>query len=451
MFARHHAGFSGGPGIETPGRSGNPSVLWCWVVLGLLSATGCASPCPIHGGRVAYTRCQPIVAETSFSSRVESSDSVSPSRLDAAWLDLVTGRSDATLATLRAYRDDWSPPASLSVGVDDLVSMLSDDRVRTYDPPAYERAMVRTILSLADLSTGGGDAHAYTLQAVEDESPTAISQYLRGVVRESTLRNYDDAARRYRLVAAVRPDCGPIDAAVRRADGGSHSRPGHGVVHVVAMVGRGPLLAETTAPVTTEVLTAASIIWSQVQNGDDEDAIVLPNIASVCIPEVVIPESRVLAVGIRTDAGPAPMVTETVTDLASAAIADHHRRERAILIRAVLRRAAKEVAVAKVSDSLGLEGNRASIFRFVASTGWSAAERADTRCWRTLPREIQVARLELPAGLHRITFEPIDAGGGVIGPGETREVEVTDGRDHFELVFAPETLVPRRGATSEGI
>ena len=33
---------------------------------------------------------------------------------------------------------------------------------------------------------------------------------------------------------------------------------------------------------------------------------------------------------------------------------------------------------------------------------WEASERADTRCWALLPDQIQVLRVELPAGQQRV-------------------------------------------------
>jgi len=38
----------------------------------------------------------------------------------------------------------------------------------------------------------------------------------------------------------------------------------------------------------------------------------------------------------------------------------------------------------------------------LAGVAWEATESADTRCWGLLPDQIQVLRVELPAGRHEI-------------------------------------------------
>lgn len=53
------------------------------------------------------------------------------------------------------------------------------------------------------------------------------------------------------------------------------------------------------------------------------------------------------------------------------------------------------------------------------------SERADTRCWLTLPNRMAVARLHLPAGSHELKVEYLDDAGRVVHS-ETETVEVAD-------------------------
>ena len=53
-------------------------------------------------------------------------------------------------------------------------------------------------------------------------------------------------------------------------------------------------------------------------------------------------------------------------------------------------------------------------------------ERADTRCWLTLPDRLSVARLHLPAGRHDLRIDFVGPGGGIVST-ETVPVDVSDG------------------------
>jgi len=65
---------------------------------------------------------------------------------------------------------------------------------------------------------------------------------------------------------------------------------------------------------------------------------------------------------------------------------------------------------------------------FVANLFASATERADTRSWTTLPDEIHVARLRLPAGEHRVLLEVLDRSGTVAQTATYETVRVVAGQ-----------------------
>ena len=64
---------------------------------------------------------------------------------------------------------------------------------------------------------------------------------------------------------------------------------------------------------------------------------------------------------------------------------------------------------------------------FVANLFASATERADTRSWTTLPDEIHVARLRLPAGDHEVAVEVLDRSGRVAQTATFETVRVVAG------------------------
>ena len=64
-------------------------------------------------------------------------------------------------------------------------------------------------------------------------------------------------------------------------------------------------------------------------------------------------------------------------------------------------------------------------------------EKADTRCWGLLPREIQVLRTELPAGSHQVQIVPLGSEGGVLGDGTRQSITISNGRNQYLIVMAP--------------
>ncbi|TWU59744.1 hypothetical protein Poly51_00160 [Rubripirellula tenax] len=380
--------------------------------------------------------------------------------LDLAMVELASGDVRAAERRLRGLRDKFDGASKSSV-VGNAVSMVTDDRARTYHPAGYEEVMIRTMLSLCSLAGDGTDAESYALQATTKQAALlqeaesrgvlgageayqtlALAPYLRGVLREATHHDFDDAAHAYRLVSEARPQFIPAGEDIARADGGAHSQPGHGVLYVIACVGRGPVLEETTAPTTSTALSIASSVLNAETNEKDTpegkrvDGPVLPNIASVKIPTVVIPPSPVAAIAVRTG-GQLLGATQTLTDVGELATRQNEAEMPWTIARAVVRRVTKETTVAKLGDTLGLDGSAGSLFHFAAASAWAGSEKADTRCWGLLPREIQVFRSELPVGRHTVSLQSVGFGGQGIGPPSNESVDIVDGRNTYRIVVAP--------------
>ena len=107
-----------------------------------------------------------------------------------------------------------------------------------------------------------------------------------------------------------------------------------------------------------------------------------------------------------------------------------------MVVRAVLRRAAKEGIVFGAKEALKTQNNTwANLAMDIGGIAWEAAESADCRCWGLLPDRIQVLRVELAAGDHRIRLQP-DSGLGGLFANETT-VRIEPGRNTYLLgVFA---------------
>jgi hypothetical protein len=67
-----------------------------------------------------------------------------------------------------------------------------------------------------------------------------------------------------------------------------------------------------------------------------------------------------------------------------------------------------------------------------------ASEEADKRSWRTLPDEIQIARLWLPPGEYRLQIQPVKRDGSAIGQTVTRTMILRGG----ETKLVTERVLP---------
>ncbi|TWU37868.1 hypothetical protein Q31b_46570 [Novipirellula aureliae] len=429
----------------------------------LISSGGCArSLARIDMARDAFVAGDLTAAEETLVELSQSKDRYSSAAsLDLAMVELAAGDAKSAERRFRKLRDDFDALASFAP-MHEAAAMVGDDTARVYRPAAYEQIMIRAMLAVCSLATDGADAESYALQAAMRQSELAedaksrgienvseiyqsiaFAPYLRGVLREATHHDYDDAARAYQLVSAVEPRFSAVSNDIARANLGSHSNPGHGVLYVIGCVGRGPILKEVEAPTTTAAMQIASSVLNVTANQKDDKkdrAVALPNIASVKIPQVITPPSEVVGLGVRAD-GVAIGVTEVLTSVSELATKQTEAEMPWTIARAVMRRAAKETTVATVGNQLGLSGAAGSLFHFAVASAWSGSEHVDTRCWGLLPREIQVLRAELPAGDYTISLSSIGRSGHPIGSGVERPVTIVDGRNEYIIAIAPETTI----------
>ncbi len=128
----------------------------------------------------------------------------------------------------------------------------------------------------------------------------------------------------------------------------------------------------------------------------------------------------------------------TITDLEEIACSTFDVRRKELMARAVARRVVKKATVYAAKDAMQEGTGLGSLAMDAAGVLWEAAESADTRCWGLLPREIQVLRIELPAGRHRLSLGPLQ-GGRKIGGDQAIDIEIIDGRNSYALSYFPDS------------
>jgi len=439
-------------GIESAIRF---SVRWVFAAglsFGLLASVFFCG-CSTHAKRIAQPRnlfyegqmqaCKESLEKLSKSSRHDR-DVVN---LDLATVDLLSGRAKEAEGRLKEVRDrfDFLEQNSLA---EKTISMWTDDQTRSYSGEDYEKILLRVYLTLANLMHDGIDAESYTLQIQDkheqlaerfatqsgkDRSgyvPLPIGFYMRGVLREATHRDYDDAVRNYAITSELLPECEPIRWDLARVQQSVHSQPGHGVVYVFAMVGRGPYKVEVAERPTSDALLIADRIISAV--GPYK---LPPTIAPIKIPDIVVPYSDVDSVGVQINShriGP----TSSIANIETLAKTTYQANRTSIVARAVARRVIKKATIVTAKSSMGKDG-LTSIGMDLAGIAWEASESADTRCWGLLPKDIQVLRVEVPAGEHDLHLSPMMANRPV-GPSQQTKVRVVDGQNSYLLCWFPD-------------
>lgn len=370
--------------------------------------------------------------------------------LERAIVDLSAGRVREAEKALRAARDRFDYLEQKSLTESALV-MLSDDNAASYAGEDYEKVLVRALLSLSNLLGDGGDAAAYALQVMEkqdqivqsgkDESGNnpklnykhvALGAYLHGAILEESHMNFDDAARAFVQVVSWEPGYRPGPADVQRAKTGCHSARGNGVVYVFTLVGRGPYKEQVMElPSTVSLLIADRIISALGKHS------LPPTIAPIRVPKVVLSLNNVRSVQVLADGRPCGN-TETITDVGQMAVEQYEAVYPRVIARAVVRRALKKGIVYGAKEAIHAE--RSPYYELAldaAGVVWEALESADTRCWGLLPAQIQVLRLELPAGEHALNLRAMSVY-GAIGPDYTRNIQVADGRNTYVLANFPD-------------
>ena len=434
----------------------------CVIAAAALAMTGCATHMiRLQPVRTAFQRGDVAEADRLLADELQRrSGDEDLLLLDRAVITLADGRPADAERMLRRVRDSFDHLEEESPA-EDAWSMLDDDGARAYHGEDYEKVLLRAMLALANLVQDGDDAEAYSLQVIDKQrrivaaaakpdgtnpkaayQQVALAPYLRGIIREETHRDYDDAVRNFQMVLEWQPDFGPARGHRARAASGVHSRRGHGVVHVFALVGHGPFKAEVEEmPTSTSLLIADQVLSSQL------GTTLPPTVAPIRVPRIVAAPGAAGSVQVAIGDWVAGQ-TETITDISQMALRQQEAMLPYCLARAVARRTIKKGTIYGFKQGLGMREGLPSLALDVAGIAWEASENADTRCWSLLPDRIQVMRLELPVGAHTLLLRPLDRRGQPFAQATPQTVTVADGRNTYLLVQATDAGLVGRPLTN---
>ncbi len=430
----------------------------CFAWLLLFPTTGCQSRYAKH---MTEVRADLFAGNTTTAlQKIEAREQKASARegdvleLDAAIIELCNGHTKEAEKKLLAVRDhfDELENAQLKKGSAKLLSLWLDDNTQPYQGEDYEKILVRSFLALSNLLQQGNDAQAYAFQiaqkqdeiirgglALDPEKKTnpklaykqvALGPYIQGILWESTWLNQKDAAAAYRKTLQWAPSFQHGKKALERAEKGVHSTGENGVVYVFTLVGRGPYKEQESAEVTTAALFVADRIFSALGKYS-----VPPTLAPVPIPVIHCDRDAVGSVGIAVDDNPV-CATETVLDINAMARQQFEAIRSQIIARAVVRRVVKKGTLYAAKDIAGVN-DWSSLAMDAGGILWEAMETADTRCWALLPAQIQVARLELPAGKHKLALQACRADRSPAGQAYTVVVDVPLHRNTYVLANFP--------------
>jgi len=392
-------------------------------------------------------------------------------KLNRAIIALSSGKPKEAEILLREVRDrfDQHDREREKRIAEKAASMLLDDNAVSYAGEDYEKVLIRVFLALANLMHDGTDAPAYALQigykqneiiqkgSIQDPKDSqnnvnpkadayrqvAIGQYLIGAMQEATFRNHDDVIKAYESVNAWEPGFTQGWQDLDRAKRGVHAQPGNGVVYVFALVGSGPYKVQQNCEVLHDAQILTTFLIAMMSSRPT-----LPDFSPVMIPYIVRPKDTVSALSVSIS-GKWKGQTETLTDIGRMAEEQFEAVKPQIIARAVVRRTLKKGMLYGSKELLDVNP-WVGLAMDASAMVLQSIETADTRCWNLLPAEIQVTRLEVPAGEHRLTLQPmsrvysmsrrgytVSEGSVRIGDEQSRTIVVEPGRNTYVLANFP--------------
>lgn len=304
-------------------------------------------------------------------------------------------------------------------------TVLVNDATQDYAGEPHERALLYVLRALN---------YAY-LQRVDDAVVEArkVTSYLDRFGERVQLKTYRDDAFAHLLSAMLFEDAGRYDDAriSREAAERAYARyardlgvatpqfglapriPGEGELVLLHYNGKIPLRGtkHTSVPVGRK-----KTVRELSRSDSDEDQAQLP----VAIPTIVEQPYDIRSSAVQSSGRSAQTVL--VEPIAAITVKTLEDEMPAIKARAATR------ALAKGGTYTAAEA--AGTNKAVSGAGLSAAgafEQADTRGWATLPAELRMARLALPAGVHDVRIEYRDAAGATRFEETIRGVEVSAG------------------------
>lgn len=154
---------------------------------------------------------------------------------------------------------------------------------------------------------------------------------------------------------------------------------------------------------------------------------VLPDgyVLRVALPQFVEVKYRIAGAELR--GGGQMARTELAEPVARIALKNFEHRLPAIQARAIARATVKYAAT-KGAEAIAGKGSTAGMLaKLVGNVAAAVSEAADLRAWTTLPGEIGVTRVWVPAGAHTLEVTYLGSSGGPLGKAQPVEVELKPG------------------------
>jgi uncharacterized protein len=426
-------------------KSNSTKAPWCIIPALFLLLTGCASSTKFYRAVEedlgAGKHTEAIKGVTDHRDTYGDKSSVLYN-MDLGLLYHYAGMSDSSSAHLLAAEREIEDLYTKSVTLAAL-SFILNDTILPYDGEDFERVLLNVFLALNFAEQGLPDEALVEMRKVDLKmrefirkyegkntyQEDAFARYLAGALYESAgelndaFIEYRKAYEAYGTYAKNFGTKAPpflLNDLTRTAKllgfteeyekyvglGGtdtSSQSENRGSIIVVAYAGK--------SPIKTEVRTNVSI-------GDGAGVI---HTFQIALPKFTprTTNSRTYRVDVRKSPD-SSFVTTSQTSIAEniTAIAGQSLDDRLALIylksggRAVLKFLAAEKAKAKLGEKS--ESPLLNILGSIAvDLAVGATEHADVRSWRTLPAQIQLARIELPAGSYDLSIESTDSGFGI--------------------------------------
>ena len=436
---------------STPGRS-----ICIWLAIGVVvvSASGC----------------------TTYSSSFAAIErNLAAQQYDAALLDIEqqsSSKSDRVLyllnkgMVLRMKRDFVASNQSLEAAKAEMdrlyaasvsentLSFIVNDATVSYVGDDYEQVLLHLYLALNYLELGQVDearVEALQLDAkfrelgekTDDSKFTenAFSRYLTGMIYEAS-GEWSDAMIAYRKAYEAYKKY-PSDFELAMP-----TLLKHDLLRVTQQMGLSDELAKykdefgldqrnkVDSPQWGEMIFVLSNGLAPIKR---ETAVPLIDPTTGILARIALPhyESRLNdVVSARITVSGKQVVTELMEDVDAVARQKLNSRMGAITARSLARAVAK-ITASKAAQQSALRQNSddaatmGMLGAFAVQVTALATERADTRSWLTLPADLQLARMSLPAGTYGIRVELWGEGGQVIASTEYPEVVISKSRKTF--------------------
>ncbi len=361
--------------------------------------------------------------------------------LELGMLQRLGGRTAAsqsawTSAQARAVPGDRHAAERIAGILQSASSYVVNDRLRPYPGYDYEKTMLLTHMALNQLAQGDFDQarvaikqtheleatiaeargkqlaeveedakkrgaltsfkelNGYPVETIDNEAvnalrnsyQSALSHYLAGFVYEA-LGEPSLAAPGYRLANELQPNQPLLEEALRGLDERA-SAGADGMVDTLFIIGTDSAPALQSRQFSLPVATINGLVQVTVSFP------VMADTGSSATPEVTVDGHTTLAV--------APITS--IDLMARRRLKDDMT---AIMLRASIRAASRAAMQAGLLQQG--RGNDQAAFgalaAFAVAVGSIVTEKADERTWRTLPSEISIARVRLPAGAHSVTLQ----------------------------------------------